>query len=217
MVIYPNLPPHSSFSKNWANHKKIFSIIILPLNIFNRKYFTSGAKFWFMYCLSHINHSPPAISWIHFGINAYGGSWKINSMEIYTTPFLFHSTLKSVRAPFAMAALTTKIIAIVPNKLSTDRDLNGIVKNYTGTKYCEIYREASPQTADDIRDPCIEFSIWHLFFQSKHWRGRRGAVEMISNFFCDQNLSLNGVELFSLKMARWYLSVIWNTTQWWGF
>ena len=48
---------------------------------------------------------------------------------------------------------------IVPSKLSTDRDLNGIVKNYTGTKYCEIYREASPQTADDIRDPCIEFSI----------------------------------------------------------
>ena len=72
---------------------------------------------------------------------------------------VFHSTLISVRAPFAMAALTTKIIAIVPNKLSTDRDLNGIVKNYTGTKYCEIYREASPQTADDIRDPCIEFSI----------------------------------------------------------
>ena len=80
-------------------------------------------------------------------------------MEIYTTPFLFHSTLISVQAPFAIAALTTKIIAIVPNKLSTDRDLNGIVKNYTGTKYCEIYREASPQTADDIRDPCIEFSI----------------------------------------------------------
>ena len=125
----------------------------------------------------------------------------------------FHSTFISYRAPFAMAALTTKIIAIVPNKLSTDRDLNGIVKNYTGTKYCEIYREASPQTADDIRDPCIEFTIWHLFFQSKHWRGRRGAVEMISNFFCDQNLSLNGVELFPLKMARWYLSVIWNTTQ----
>ena len=24
MVIYPNLPPHSSFSKNWANHKKYF-------------------------------------------------------------------------------------------------------------------------------------------------------------------------------------------------
>ena len=189
-------------------------MILLLLNIFTGKYFTSRAEFWFMYCLSHINHSPPAIQWNHFEINAYGGSWKIHSIKIYTTPFLFHSTLISYRAPFAMAALTIKIIAIVPGKLSTDRDLNGIVKNYTGTKYCEIYREASPQTADDIRDPCIEFSIWHLFFQSKHWRGRRGAVEMKSNFFRDQNLSLNGVELFSLKMARWYLSVIWNTTQW---
>ena len=83
----------------------------------------------------------------------------MRSMKIHTTPFLFYSTLLFYRAPFAKAALTIKIIAIVPGKLSTDRDLNGIVKNYTGTKYCEIYREASPQTADDIRDPCIEFSI----------------------------------------------------------
>ena len=39
MVIYPNLPPHSSFSKNWANHKKNIFNYYSSLEYFQRKIF----------------------------------------------------------------------------------------------------------------------------------------------------------------------------------